>query len=266
MPRCLLALGAIATLLCLASCQLMVGNPNSLSDYSTNLDRSIDATGVRTLTLKTGSGRVVVISEDNLKTIEIEGALGTQAANLPEAKRIAAEVKLIGQSENTENPVVQVTEPQLGRRGQSYYLDLKVRVPKSVLVAIENTSSDIEVSALGSGLRVQSVSGLIQIEGVSGGTEVRTDGISTRIKDSSGRITVHDGRGDLEIQGITGDVFVQDTDGKLIIRHVSGNVDARDNPTGATVQNIDGDVFLANIENATLQGIMGRLNPPRQSP
>ena len=62
MFRTSIALGAIATLLCASGCQLPGGGSTQAS-YSTNVDKSIDAVGVRTVTLRSGSGSLELIGE-----------------------------------------------------------------------------------------------------------------------------------------------------------------------------------------------------------
>ncbi len=264
MPRCILALGATAMLLCLASCQLPRGG-NQLSQFSKNYEHSIDATGVKTLTLKTGSGSLKVIGEEGRRSIELDGVLIALAETIDEARRIAGEISLDVRSENTENPEIRILEPRLARKGQEYALDLVLRVPSTVRVVIDDTDGDIDVRTLSNGVRVQSQLGAVTIAECRGGVELTTQGVSASITDSSGRIQVVDGRGDLEIQGITGDIEVLDENGKLTIRHVSGNVTASDNPTPVTVQNVQGDVKLIRIDHATanVEGIGGTLSYPQ---
>ena len=108
----------------------------SRGEFSRNVDRTIDAAGVRTLSLRTGAGTLKVVGEPGRTAIAIEGVLFVEAENLAEAKRIAGEIELTAQLERTENPVIVVTEPRVVNPGQVHTLDLTVRVPTSVLVAI----------------------------------------------------------------------------------------------------------------------------------
>jgi DUF4097 and DUF4098 domain-containing protein YvlB len=268
MSRSLLALGAAAAAVCLSlpACQPQKRG-ESRAEFTRNVDRTIDGTGVRTLSLETGPGTLRVIGEAGRKVIAIEGLLFAEAESFAEAKRIAGEVELNAISERTENPVVKVTEPRLAKAGQVHTLDLTVRVPTSVLVVVVDSAGDVDVSGLGAGTRLVCASGKVTVAGVRGGVEVRTKGTSTEVRDSSGRIEVHDGPGDIEISGISGDIHVSDTDGKLAIRNVSGSVTASDNPTGAIVQNVEGDVTLIRISpsSSQIQGVGGTLSYPTGS-
>ena len=64
MTRSLLALTALGALVVLPSCQLPK-NQDQGAQFSKNLDQTLDAGGVRTLSLKTGPGTLTVIGEEN---------------------------------------------------------------------------------------------------------------------------------------------------------------------------------------------------------
>jgi len=268
MPRSFFVLGVAVAAVCLLlpACQPQKRG-DARAEFTRNVDHRIDATGVRTLSIETGPGTLTVVGEAGRREIAIEGVLLAEAESFAEAKRIAGEVELALQSERTENPAVKVTEPRLVGSGQSHTLDLVVRVPPSVLVAIVDTAGDIEVSGLGAGTRIACASGKVAISGVQGGVELRTQGSTASIRDSGGRIDVKDGAGDLEVSGISGDIVIVDTDGKLAIRNVTGDVTASDNPVGAIVQNVDGDVTLIRIDPASvqIQGLGGTLKYPAGS-
>ncbi len=237
------------------------------ADYSVNLDRKIEASAVRTLTLRTGMGNIEIIGEENRREIDIIGVVSTHAESFPEAKRIAGEIQLKVQSEKTENPIVVVTDPRISTATQTFRYDVRVKVPHTVRIELEDGAGDINVGGLSRGLRVTSTSGRVNISAVQGGIELITQGASTKVQDVSGRIDINDGSGEMEVVGVTGDVKIEDTDGNLKIQNVSGNVTAANNPKGATVRNIDGDVTLIRITPAssTIQGVTGHLSYPTGS-
>ena len=223
-----LALISLALLAGLTGCAVPEKN-NARADYQTNLDHTIASGTLRTLTLRTGAGSLKIIGEEARRNIEIEGIVSTHAESFGEAKRIANEVSLDIQAETTENPIVRITEPRLAPGDQYYSCDLTIRIPHTVQVTLDDSTGNIEVFGLTSGLNLKSESGNVEIEGVNGGLVIQTDGSSkTSITDSSGHLNITDGPGDLEISMITGDVKIQDTGGKLLVQNITGNVTASD--------------------------------------
>ena len=237
---------------------------NARADYQTNLDRTIEGSRLRTLSLRTGAGSIEIVGEESRRTIEIVGIVSTHAETFGEAKRIAGEVRLNVQAEGTENPIVRVTEPRLSSTDQYYSYDLTVKVPHNCQISLEDSSGPIEVGGLVSGLRIENESGPVSVETVTGGIVIQTAGNRTTVKDASGHLQIKDGAGDIDVAGVTGDVEIQDGGGKLVVQNVSGDVTASDNPTGAQMKNIDGDVTLIRIEPATskIQGVTGNLSYP----
>ena len=261
--RRLSLLAIVVTLAALTGCTPQKQS-NARADYQTNLDRKIEGSRLRTLSLRTGAGSIEIVGEENRRSIEIVGIVSTHAENFGEAKRIAGEVRLNVQAEGTENPIVRVSEPRLSSADQYYSYDLTVKVPHNCQISLEDSSGPIEVGGLVSGLRIENESGSGAVESVTGGIVIQTAGNRTTVKDASGHLQLKDGVGDIDIAGVTGDVEIQDGGGRLFVQNVSGNVTASDNPSGATMKNIDGDVTLIRIEPATskIQGVTGNLSYP----
>ena len=260
-------LSALAlALLTLSGCQ---NTPvqTSEADYQTNLDRTITASTLRTLTIHCGAGTIEVIGEEGRREISIEGMVSTHADSFAEAKRIAGEVKLQVQAEGTENPIVRISEPMIAAANQNYAYDMIVRVPHTVQVTVTDTTGDVSVGGLSGGLELTSASGNVAVEAVHGGLVIDSNGLNTKIQDVSGHLQVKDGRGRLEISHVSGDIDIEDGGGELVVQFVTGNVTAKDNPEGANMRNIDGDVTLIRISPASpkIQGVTGVLSYPTGS-
>jgi len=251
------------TLLALTGCN---NTPvrNSAADYQRNLDRQLTAATLRTVTIECGPGRIEIVGQEGLRSIEFEGMVSAHAENGAEAKRIGNEVRLQVQAEGTENPIVRVIEPMLASGGQWYTYDVVVRVPSTVQVTVKDTTGDVEVGGLASGLQLSSTDGFVSVGSVHGGLIIESGGADTKIRDVSGHLQVADGPGRLEISNVTGDIDITDGGGPLVVTAVSGNVTARDNPQGAELRNIDGDVTLIRISPASskIQGVTGALSYP----
>lgn len=207
-----------------------------------NLD--IDAAGVRNLALEFGSDDLNLKGVPGLARIEVRGrACASSQASLDAMK--------LSQNRNGDSVSVNVDKGEMSGSwfGSSYaYIDLEVRVPQTLLVAIKRGSGDVEIenvagvdSTAGSGdLDARDITGPVFIKVGSGDANLR----------QTGAITVRGlGSGEVEAQQVRGDVVVNSAgSGTLTFNEVSGSVSVDHIGSGdINVRAISGDVRVGSI-------------------
>lgn len=230
---------------------------NQASEFSRNRDYTdVPAQHVKTLSLRCGAGTLKIEGTDD-GTMSIQTWIYAWAESAAESERINREIEVNLLSQETENPKVVVSEPQLGHSSRRYEVNMTVRVPRNVSVSVTDGAGSIEVWGLHRGITIQNQAGPVSIHEIRGGIELTNQGGPTQITGASGRISITDSRSDLRISQIDGEIDVRDPGGKLQIHHVSGTVVARGNRDGIELVNVDGEAVLYGIpaDRSSLQGV-----------
>lgn len=229
------------------------------SEWTRNRDfENVAARHVKTLSVRCGEGPLLLEGTGS-DVLEVRAVIWAWAENPAESERICREVDVRLQSADTENPIIDVSEPVLGASGRSYRVDLVIRVPSEVAVSIVDEGGPIEVTGLERGVRIENASGEVLVRRLRGGIDLTNHGGPTQIIEASGRIQIRDGDADLLVTMADGEIDVTDSGGKLTIQHVTGTVTARGNRDGIDLLNIDGHAMLygipADTAHSSFQGV-----------
>jgi len=164
---------------------------------------------------------------------------------------ILVEAGIYQHSASDEYQLVLETDGEAGARliaeaasssfGTSEYIDLSVRVPRSMQVRIEDGSGSIRVDTLDGDLDIEDGSGSITIAGIGGS------------------ITVEDGSGSITIEDVGGDVRIDDDSGSITVVRVGGTVSVADGSGSITVRDAeDFELREDGSGSVTLEGIRSR--------
>lgn len=213
-------------------------------EFSASRNLDIDAAGVQKLALEFGSDDLNLKGVPGQARIEVRGrACASSQAALDSMK--------LDQSRSGDT--VSVTVSKEGLRGtwfgSSYaYINLEVRVPQTLLVAIKRGSGDVEIenvagvdSTAGSGdLDARDITGPVVIRAGSGDATLRQTGAVTVRALGSGDVQAHQVRGDVVVEGAGSSTLTfNDVTGNVSIDHIgSGDVNVR---------SIGGDVHVGSI-------------------
>ena len=129
--------------------------------------------------------------------------------------------------------------------GRYAYMDVRVSVPKTATLKIDDSSGDMDVADVQAATITDS-SGDQTLENVAGDLDVSDSSGEIKIRKVGGGLRLKDSSGDVEVDGVQGDVLVEvDTSGDLDIRHVSGGVHVRDDSSGdIEIEDVKRDVLI----------------------
>lgn len=213
--------------------------------FETERTFSLPTEGLKALRIDCGAGRLEVAGADGLDHIEVRAEVngpGTGESKMDAF--IKDHVRLLLEKRGDRAVLVARIE---GRWGiffnESPWIDLTVRVPKSLAleiddssgamvvedvagnVVIDDSSGDIRVARLGGRLDIDDSSGDIDIREVAGDVAIDDNSGDIDILKAGGTVKVDDGSGDITIDGVGGDVLIEDSgSGDVRIDNVKGRV------------------------------------------
>lgn len=183
------------------------------------------------LFIEAGAGPLKIEGDDG-EAIRVEAGIYQRSANDD------YQLSLETDSEDRARLVANTASSMVG---SSDYIDLVVRIPRSMQVMIEDGSGSIRISG---------IDGDLELEDGSGSITISTVGGSVAIEDGSGSITMED---------IGGDVRIDDGSGSITITRAGGTVSVSDGSGSITVTDAeDFELREDGSGSVTLEGIRSR--------
>lgn len=212
--------------------------------YTAERKVDLDATGLHGVDLQLGSSDTIIEGVAGLKTIEVRGRVcATREADLKD-------YDVVGKIDGDRAHVRAISHSHGGLFNFGHrYMNLRVRVPKSLAVSIDSGSADVDAHDLAS-LDFHSGSGDINANGIDGQLALRLGSADANIH-HVGSVDVHStGSGDVYADGVTHDVHVGNSgSGDIHLVDVGGNV--RVDSTGS------GDVGVRKVKGNVSVGSTG---------
>ena len=228
------------------------------------VDKQLSARGVNLVRIQCGAGSLQIIGTPNSREITVKADIFSKAGNLDEAMRLRDEIAVQIHNNDPARPTIAITDPEIRGGGQSFEVDLRVWLPPTVALLVEDKNGNLDIRGLQAGANITHGMGSVTIENVNGGVDLTNQGGPTKLTQLSGKLDVRDGRGDLTIEHITGNVDVKGGGGVLAVRHVSGNVRAANARQSVDILNIDGKLALIGIKpaSAKIEAVTGGIEFP----
>lgn len=195
-------------------------------DYKEVRELELKARGLQKLIIDAGAGSLDVTGVDGLKSIEVKATIVVPDASEEDGKEIIAReltlsLKEVGGSARLKSDF----EQGFWRSGSNSRVDLEVRAPASLALAIDDGSGSIDVANFAADVRIDDGSGSIDVRGV-------------------GNLRIHDGSGSIDVVGANGDVFVDDGSGSITIDAVGGSVTIDDGSGEIRVSDVAQDLII----------------------
>ena len=212
----------IAAVAVLVMSALLVGCEFVTCDQTADRFESVPVAGIESVRIIAEAGSLEVDGQTNLTDVDAEGiACASSSGDLDEI-----------QFEITTNGSAIVIEARTP--GTNSEFDVRITVPDSLLVEIEDGSGSIEVRSV-AGLRITDGSGDVDVSGVAGNLAIENDGSGDLLlRDVAGSVDIEsDGSGGITVSGIGGDVLVgNDGSGGISVTDVAGDFTVRKDGSG----------------------------------
>ena len=201
---------------------LLVGCDVLTCDETAERSTSAAAGGISTVRIISEAGDLDVEGQPNLTEVDAEGT--ACASNTGDLDDIQFEVTSSG-----SEMVIEARTP-----GGNTQFDVRITVPDSVVVEIEDGSGDVDVGDV-AGVRITDGSGDVDVAGVSGDVVVGDDGSGDLdLSDVAGTVDIGvDGSGNITVADVAGDVRIgSDGSGSIRVTNVEGDFEVGDDGSG----------------------------------
>lgn len=176
------------------------------------------------------------------RDVSVDGRACASTAELLEESKL--EIRREGTTVYVRTVLPDIQDSFFGL-GRYAYMDVRVSVPKSATLKIDDSSGDMDVADVQAATITDS-SGDQTLENIAGDLDVSDSSGEIKILKVGGGLRLRDGSGEVDVDGVQGDVMVEvDTSGDLDIRHVSGGVHVRNDSSGdIEIQDVKRDVLI----------------------
>lgn len=188
---------------------------------------SLNSKGLSTFDIEAGAGSLIIVGEDNINSIEVDADIRTT-----EDKNYTLYLEKQG---NTAKLVAKHNSSSGYWNGSSPEINLTIKMPKNLMLDIDDGSGDIEVANINSDVRLDDGSGSVDLQKIVGNVNVEDGSGSINFEDIKGNLVLDDGSGGAYINNVTGNVNVDDGSGELTIENVGGKVTIDDGSGGIKV-------------------------------
>jgi hypothetical protein len=185
------------------------------------------ATGSRFI-IESGAGPMTVEGDDG-NSIRVEADIYQRTSS----DDYTLELALDG-----ENEARLVVNTPMSSFGKSDYIDVRVRVPSSIQLEIDDGSGS---------LRVSNLDGDVDIDDDSGSLDIANIGGNLNVDDGSGSVTIERIGGDVSIDDGSGSINVSDVGGKVTVKDGSGSINVTDAGDFELIGDGSGSVNLDGI-------------------
>lgn len=202
---------------------------------------NVDTAGVTKVVLGTGAGDLEVRGQSGLNALRANGE--ACASNDDLLGKIQLESRREGSTLYLKTVMPELKDGAF-LFNEYARLDLKVQLPDTVDVELEDSSGDLELSRVKSAVVADS-SGDIEIEDIAGNLDVSDSSGDIEIERVAGGVKVKDSSGDMTIEGTRGTVEVTvDSSGDIRIVQADSVHIHQDSSGGIVVRQVNRDVRI----------------------
>ncbi|WOT05190.1 hypothetical protein [Shewanella youngdeokensis] len=231
--KLLSSLFAAAITLTLSGCIINVNADHGGPMEHQKKQLQLNAADIDTFTANTGAGELIILGVDGLSEINVTADIytyGDNEANLV-LKKQGRKAKLIAEFDSNIH------------FNRSPYIDLTIKVPATMMLALEDGSGDIEINGVTANINLDDGSGSLLIKGGQDLNIVDGSG-SISISNTTGKLNLDDGSGSINLNNIGGSTNINDGSGSIIVNNIGDNTNINDGSGDITVTNVNGHVVI----------------------
>jgi DUF4097 and DUF4098 domain-containing protein YvlB len=210
----------------------------------------LPAAGVRSLHIECGAGSLKVQGKDNLEQIEVDAVLvvnGIAEGELPEFRKEHVTLTLEKSGDKailTSSIESDFSLATLFSEGRHARIDLDVRLPRRLALAVADGSGDCEIRDSDGGLALEDGSGDTKVTNIKGAVKIEDGSGDLYLADIGANVTIDDGSGDIMLRSCGGDVSISDGSGQTELRDIRGSIWIDDGSGDIIIDGAEKDVTI----------------------
>ena len=205
------------------------------NDYVEVRDLRLDAGSIGDLDIETGAGSLDVQGDGAADEIVVTATITVPEEDEDKAReQIEEGLKLSLEQAGSRAILISDFESSGWNRGwdESPSIQLEVRVPERLGLAIDDSSGSIEISNVRGDIELTDGSGSISMDRVGGNLTIEDGSGSIRITGAGNDVRIVDGSGSIDIDDVGGSVVVDDGSGSIEVRDVARDLIIEDDGSG----------------------------------
>ncbi|MCX6555395.1 MAG: hypothetical protein NTZ12_10385 [Candidatus Aminicenantes bacterium] len=228
---------------------------------------TLAASDMKTLSIDCGAGYLKVLGVDGLEQIEVAAVLnvnGIADDELADFKKEFVTLKLekvSGKAELTAKIEEEFTLSSLFGHHNDARIDLDVRVPRRLVLVIDDGSGDIDIRDSDGNVELVDGSGDICLTGIKGQVDIEDGSGEIRLVRIGGLLKIEDGSGDIELNDAGSDVTIDDGSGQISLQRVLGSVTIEDGSGDIEIDGVEKDVIIdeAGSGGVKIRNVKGKV-------
>jgi DUF4097 and DUF4098 domain-containing protein YvlB len=218
---------------------------------------TLPASGCQSFHIECGAGDLKVRGDERLDRIEVNALLvvrGISESELPGFKkeRVTLTLRQVGDRAELVSRIESGSWLENIFGGRDAHIDLEVRVPRRLRLAVDDGSGDTEIRSLDNGLTLDDGSGDITLEEIGGEVKIVDGSGDIFLNGLKGKLDIEDGSGDIHLDNAGSDVYVDDGSGDIAISHVLGSVKIDDGSGDIIIEGVEKDVTIGEAGSGGL--------------
>lgn len=219
--------------------------------YTEVRNLELDAAGLSELAIDAGAGAMTVTGVKGSDAIVVVATISVDTSDADDgAKFVEKRLRLSLERDGDRAELRADFAPDWGWSDDAA-IDLEVRMPAQLGLAIDDGSGPIAVSDISGTVRIDDGSGPIEVDN-SGDVDI-DDGSGSITLENTGAVRIDDGSGSITIAGAAGDVYVEDGSGTIEIRRVAGSVTIDDGSGDIEIDDVEHDLVIEEEGSGSLR-------------
>jgi len=211
---------------------------------------TLAAAGVQSLHIECGAGSLKVQGKGDLEQIEVDAVLVVNGIAESEVPGFKKEYVTLTLKKSGERAVLTASIESafslatLFGEGHHARIDLDVRLPRRLALAVADGSGDCEIRDNDSGLTLEDGSGDTRLTNIKGTVKIEDGSGDLYLEDIGGNVEIEDGSGDIMLRACGGDVYVNDGSGQTELHDIRGSVRIDDGSGDIVIDGVEKDVTI----------------------
>lgn len=233
--------------------------------YRDEKNLSLNSDGIEVLKIDCGAGFLKIKGIDGLESIDVEANIVIRGIDNDDIDSfIEDKITLTLEKRGSKAVLISKIKSFFGFsffKKKEARIDLNVRIPKTMMLSVEDGSGSITVSDLSANIEVEDGSGSIEIDNIEGNLKIDDGSGSIMVTQVVGDVKIEDNSGEIEVERIGGNLDIDDGSGSIDIYKVGGSVTVDDGSGGIFIDGVEKDVFIKDAGSGSLKikNVKGRV-------
>ena len=228
---------------------------------------TLAAADLKALRIDCGAGYLKIQGVDGLEQIEVSAVLDVRGIADNELAAFKKEYvtlkleKVAAKAELTARIESGFSLASLFGDNHDARIDLDIRVPRRLALAIDDGSGDVDISDSDGNLKLEDGSGDIRLTNIRGQVSIDDGSGDMILAKINGMLQIEDGSGDIELNDTGNDVAIDDGSGEIRLNRTLGSVTVDDGSGDIVIDGVEKDVTIdeAGSGGVKIRNVKGKV-------